>query len=132
MAATASQLWGTAEFQHAANSIHKEDELLLRARELRASTEPNSVVLTSDTEPVITFYSERHTIRGVLNDDVLERTKTLAASVFPGAPIYMAIARSADSDSRYGAVSVRRNFSKAIERYAIRHQTPELTVLLLR
>jgi hypothetical protein len=60
-------------------------------REIKAATEPGSIVLSPLLSEIPIYYSERHLIRGVSNEEAVERQVNLAHSRFPGAPVYLAL-----------------------------------------
>jgi len=51
---------------------------------------PNAVVLTPDRSGVPLYYSHRHLIRGVANDERVDELIGRVRVAFPGAPVYLA------------------------------------------
>lgn len=58
---------------------------------IRAATPAGAVVLIPSPSLVPVYYSERHIIRLVADDDSVDRVLPQAQSEFPGAPIYVAV-----------------------------------------
>lgn len=61
------------------------------ARAIQAHTPPGAVIFVPSDSPVSVYYSQRHLIRGIADNERLAVATTLAARDFPGAKIYFAI-----------------------------------------
>jgi len=59
--------------------------------EIGQNTPPGAVVLIANDSRNPAYYSQRHVIRGVINDTVLDNIRSRCAATFPGAPIYLAL-----------------------------------------
>jgi hypothetical protein len=64
---------------------------ILLAREIQRLTPPGSVVLTSEPDAVVLYYSERHLIQGLRGDRELATGLDAAVSGWPGAPVFLAV-----------------------------------------
>ena len=67
------------------------DKLMDYATDIESSTPTSAVILSPLNTMVPVYYSHRHIIRGVENDEVLRSVIRQAGSVFPGSEIYIAI-----------------------------------------
>jgi dolichyl-phosphate-mannose-protein mannosyltransferase len=97
------------------SSVHQEietqpgeppnDALVEQGKEIGRITEPGSVILTRSGSTILLFYSERHFIRFVLDDQVLTRMLPLIVRNFaPHTPIYLAISKG---DEDYYPVTLK-------------------------
>jgi hypothetical protein len=96
-------------------------ELVAYAREIAGATPPGSVVLAPSASMVPVYYSERHVIRGVTSDRLVERMDAALDQVFPGAPVFLALE---PPESRV--------FTQSLARHPIVHESPHLVLLSLR
>lgn len=90
------------------------------ANEIREASAPDAIILTPGGSMVPVYYSRRHFIRAITDDDLLDRTIPRAAAAFPGSPLYLAL-----------RVSERPKFPKALARYPALRVTPNLILLAL-
>lgn len=89
------------------------------ARQIKAATEPGAVVLSPTlAEEAPVYYSERHVIRGVVNDALVDEVVPRLSEVFPGAPVYLAL--------RPGSLE---GFPSAVRRYPVLKQSEHLVLL---
>ena len=65
--------------------------LIAFARDVRASTEPNALIVLPDRDMVFVYYSRRHTIRGVMNEQVLGQERQAIFALCPTCPVYLAL-----------------------------------------
>jgi hypothetical protein len=63
------------------------------------------------------YYSDRHVIRGVVNDALVDHVMPRVRDLFPGAPIYLAI-----------EPGQRRDFRRALRRNPIVAESPRLVL----
>ena len=105
-----------------AQASFKRDEqpapLLDYADSVARVTSANSVVLFSSPSMVPVYYSHRHGIRFVANDDVLRSVNQDVWKVFPGSEVFLAI-KPEDAE----------HFSCALSQYAPVTRTPNLILL---
>jgi hypothetical protein len=66
--------------------------MLAHAAEIHEATRRNAVVLTPESSMVPVYYARRHLIRGIAGDRELERALPALRGVFPGSPVYLALA----------------------------------------
>jgi 4-amino-4-deoxy-L-arabinose transferase-like glycosyltransferase len=66
--------------------------LIAFARDVRASTEPNAVIVLPARDMVFVYYSRRHTIRGVMNEQVLREEQDAIFALCPACPVYLYLA----------------------------------------
>jgi hypothetical protein len=90
------------------------------ADEIREIAGPDAVILTPVPGMVHVYYSRRHFIRAITDDDLLDRAIPQAAAAFPGSPLYLAL-RAAE----------RPSFPKALARYSAVRVSPNLILLAL-
>jgi hypothetical protein len=70
------------------------DILVEQGKEISRITEPGSVIITRSGSTVLVFYSQRHFIRFVLDDQILTRMLPLIVDNFaPHTPIYLAVSK---------------------------------------
>lgn len=93
-----------------------EAALVAYGRDVEKHTEPDAIVLTPIDNMLPVYYSRRHIVRGVINDQTVARAVQQAREVFPGSPIYLAIlpwqeqvARFPGALRTYPRVSVSRH-----------------------
>ncbi|HEY4381997.1 MAG TPA: hypothetical protein VGN01_16740 [Acidobacteriaceae bacterium] len=60
-------------------------------REIKAGTNPGSIVVSPLLSEIPLYYSERHIIRGISDENAVEKQVDLAHRRFPGAPVYLAL-----------------------------------------
>ena len=90
------------------------------ANEIQGASPPDAVILTPVPGMVHVYYSRRHFIRAITDDDVLDRAIPQAAAAFPGSPLYLALRASEQS-----------KFPKALARYPALRVSPNLILLAL-
>jgi len=61
---------------------------------VHSSTPPDAIIFMPVETVVPVFYSDRHLIRNITNDDVLAQTLPFAQRAFPGAPFFLAVPTS--------------------------------------
>jgi len=66
-------------------------EILEYAKDIERNTPASAIVLSPLATMVPVYYSHRHTIRGVNDDEVLREVLRQTGTVFPGSDIYLAI-----------------------------------------
>lgn len=78
---------------HTVNGFRKQEpaKILEYAKEIEGSTTPSSVVLSPLLTMVPVYYSHRHIIRGVGDDEALRLVAPEARAAFPGSDIYVGI-----------------------------------------
>jgi uncharacterized membrane protein len=90
------------------------------ARALSERTQPGAVILVPMDSPVAVYYSKRHLIRGIHDDEMLDRALPLVPSVFPGVTPFLAFPRDEAS-----------KFSKALQRFPVDASGQDLVLLRL-
>jgi hypothetical protein len=90
------------------------------ARDVSRATEPGSVVMVSGASGAIVFYSKRHIVRYIDDEQVLEEARKTVPGLFPRARLYLAITPEA-----------RSRFVLALKKYKIVRETPNLILLSL-
>jgi 4-amino-4-deoxy-L-arabinose transferase-like glycosyltransferase len=94
------------------------DELMEYAMDIESSTPTSAVVLSPFNTMVPVYYSHRHIIRGIHDDEVLRSVIRQAGSIFPGSEIYIAI-----PPDNLG------QFSCASSRFPVVKSTPNMILL---
>jgi hypothetical protein len=115
----------TASAINRSPQMQPDSELVEQGKEIGRMTEPGSVIVTPAGSPILMFYSERHFIRLVADDDALSRMLPLILRNFaPHTPVYLAISKDEEylfpSTLRQGSehicsphvMLVRLNFSR--------------------
>jgi hypothetical protein len=82
------------------------------------NTPPGAVVLTANDSRYPSYYSDRHVVRGVTDDAVLDQFRSRIFQSFPGAPVFLAL------EPRELAA-----FPRTLENNPLVKQTPDLTLL---
>jgi 4-amino-4-deoxy-L-arabinose transferase-like glycosyltransferase len=67
------------------------DKIIKYAKDIEGSTPPSAVILSPVDTMVTVYYSRRHIIRSVTDDETLRLVMQQAGSVFPNTDIYIAI-----------------------------------------
>ena len=85
------------------------------SRQIRATTGENAIVMIPFHSMVPVYYSERHLIRGIVNDELVERARREVRSSYRDAPIYLAVlpqfaAAFPQTKRRYPLATRRENF----------------------
>lgn len=81
------------------SSAWTDDEAQIRfARELRAHTEDNAIVVHASLSMVPVYYAARHIIRGVTDETVLAAYRTRIEDLCQGCPVYLAVPAVAEAD----------------------------------
>lgn len=80
------------------------------AKDIESSTRPSSVILSPTLSMVPVYYSHRHIVRGVMNDEVLRVAIRQTGAVFPGSDVYLAI--RPDSLPQFSCASSRFPLAK--------------------
>jgi hypothetical protein len=70
---------------------YSSEALIVYADQIKNATEPDAIVLTPLLSSVPLFYSDRHIVRGISNDDELTREMPTIRREFAGMPIYLAV-----------------------------------------
>lgn len=107
-------------FSGIANYSPYQDWLIRYARDIRAVTDSQAVIMSPYDSLLGVYYSERHTVRGIRDDLGLEKHLAFIQQEFGARPLFLAL-RSDDTKS----------FARAIQRYPVAKQTPELLLLRL-
>jgi hypothetical protein len=100
--------------------LTRPDEFVRFGTDLREVCTPDAVILTPIESTVPVYYSRRHIIRVIENDDVLEAAVPQAAAAFPGSPLYLAL------PPKKWHIS---HFPRALSRYPALKSTPDLILL---
>jgi hypothetical protein len=82
---------GTREFVALARRDQSAASILNYANEVRADTPPSAVVLSSYPSMVPVYYSQRHVIRYVNDEETLRVVNQSVRNVFPQEDVYLAI-----------------------------------------
>ena len=94
--------------------------LIAYARAVAAGTPPGSVVLTPSNSMLPVYYSQRHVIRGVAGDALVERVEAELKALFPDVPAFLALPPAEHSA-----------FERALARYPVVRSSPDLTLLAI-
>ena len=91
------------------------------ARAIRDNTAADAVVLVPSETKVHVYYSQRHLIRGIENDGVLDRALPMAVQAFPDSTLYLAM----PPDETW-------RFPEALQRFSAQARSRDVILLLLR
>ncbi len=94
------------------------DPLVAFAAEIARSTPAGTVVMTTEPGMVPVYYSRRHLIRYVINDQLVDQVAMRAPRLFSTAPLYLAIHPQEAKD-----------FSMTLERYPVVWRSPDLILI---
>lgn len=97
-----------------------ETEMIAFAHEVKDLTEPGSVVIVPYISMVPVYYSERHVIRGAVNDELVKIIARQVPEILPDSNVYLAVPAVQHDD-----------FTAALQRYEIVKSTPTLTLLIV-
>ncbi len=111
--------WETARAFYG-NANPQPDWILNYARDIRESTPATAVVASPLLTMVPVYYSRRHTIRGVQNDQAVEAVRRQGSAEFPGAPLYLALPPAA-----------QEHFACSMARYPVVRATASMTLLAI-
>jgi hypothetical protein len=111
----------------APSSRARDVDYVTYAREIREMTPSNAVVLSPIISPVVVFYSERHIIRGILDDATLDKVLARLPEVLPGSPFYLAMRPASIPNWPERA----QKFPEALKRYPKIKETNQLVLLCL-
>ncbi len=108
-----------AQIQESREGLNSADLSRLEySRKLRVLVPPTTIVLSPENSMVPAYYSERHVVRGIANDDVLSKALPQAHAAFPLRQIVIAL----PSDSR-------KEFGRALRVLPILYQDSTVTLL---
>ena len=85
-------IWPVWQFeQKILHSSYKATGMLDYAKAVRENTELNAVVISPGGSLVPVYYSRRHIIRGIANEESVRLVMGQVGTEFPGLPVYLAI-----------------------------------------